>query len=972
MSGTSSPALLLLNALLQGEGTRYGVFIKNKAVQQAAFTDNETLVQALRSASLGGWDAYHACALFGPAGGRTALAATSCRALWLDVDAGDGKAIGSSDDALGRVAAFVKSSGLPTPTLVSSGYGWHAYWFLNEALDPQTWKRYAEGLKALTPWADQSRTADIASILRTPETWNYKRGGKAPVILGPMRGPYGLDRFEHLLAGGSAHLGHRADLPRAGSRKQTGRLGPIAAAAARIYGDDQVDAHNVADGCAQLSAMRDTGGLVSEPIWKACIGVLAFCNDGEELAHEWSTGDDRYNPAETQGKYDRSVALGAPTTCKHFAGINPAGCGGCPHSGRISTPVQLGRGVQKSVAEGQETGSAVRPEPGAHPSVSAPQLNPLPHGYRRRPDGGIDIVSAGPGGGDLPVKLSTYPVELKTVTRGEMKKDAVTYVIRHLIPSEGFQDIEIAGSSLFSANGGAILAGRGIAVENADGFKKFMRDSYNLLIAKQKLGSMYEQCGWKENDTAFLVGHRMYRSDGTVDEVPGTSELHFRGQQFGPRAGGSLDAWKDKVDKLFGIGREASTFAMLSGFAAPLIRFLSTTEGGAVVSVVSRKSGEGKSVGVDGATSIWGDGEAMRLINGDTQVARAITWGVLGNLPCVLDDIAMRDAEQTRDFIQRFTDGRDKLRGTREGELRHLLASWQTILITASNTSLVDAISSIGGTAAMAYRILEFQASLPAGVNKRDGEQWRRDLLVNWGYAGDAYLKYLLQPETVKWAKEAVRAKQQQLIEEHAFSTEHRFWTRTLACVDVAHRMALKLELVRFPVEAILPWAIDATKLMGGVGRPAGGFDRRDTAVDILAAFVGDHIDYAVVLPRRPVAGQNVVPLKEPRGKCYMRIEVAEDRLYIRQDALAQYCAKRQFSITHFKAEMRDRGCLYEILDKRSLTAGTTSGVKVPSMHIIGFNMKHPDLSGVTELKEVTRPPGVQGSERKAGPARSA
>jgi hypothetical protein len=497
-----------------------------------------------------------------------------------------------------------------------------------------------------------------------------------------------------------------------------------------------------------------------------------------------------------------------------------------------------------------------------------------------------------------------------------------------------------------------VLASKGLLVENADVFKRFVRDSFNLFVETKKLGVMFEQCGWKENDTAFLAGNKLYRASG-VEEISGSPEIAYRAQLIGPRPGGSLDGWKQRVDTLFGVGREASTFAMLAGFAAPLIRFLSTTEGGAVVSVVSRESGQGKSVGIDGATSVWGNGEALRLINFDTQVARAITWGVLGNLPCVLDDIAHKDAEQARDFIQRFTDGRDKMRGTRDGEIRHLLANWQTILVTSSNHSLVDMITSIGGTAAMAYRILHFEASLPADVNKRDGESNRREMLKNWGHAGDAYLRYLLLPEVLAWAKESVVSVSQNLIDKYGFSTEHRFWVRTLACTFVAHAIIHKMGLVTFPVNVISDWAIDTTRAQGDIGKYKvhGHNFASDTGPDVLAAYIAENIDHMLILADRPKPNTIAQPLRAPRGEVKIRLEQRPERLYISASQLRKYLVTRQFSFHHFREDMRRRGCWIELPERRSITAGTD----IPSgpMNLLCFNTAHPDISGTHALQLV-------------------
>jgi len=112
-----------------------------------------------------GWETYHACssfkeALSDPPGAtqKTTRTHTShalgAKAFWIELDAGKddkGKAkpYATQNEAAAALRRFLKATGLPVPVLVSSGYGLHVYWPLAEILDPATWKRYAEGLKAL-------------------------------------------------------------------------------------------------------------------------------------------------------------------------------------------------------------------------------------------------------------------------------------------------------------------------------------------------------------------------------------------------------------------------------------------------------------------------------------------------------------------------------------------------------------------------------------------------------------------------------------------------------------------------------------------------------------------------------------------------------------------------------------------------------------------------------------------------------
>jgi hypothetical protein len=62
--------------------------------------------------------------------------------------------------------------------VVVSGNGLHVYWPLSEAIDPETWLETAKRLKRMCEvaglYADPSRTADVASILRPVGTMNRK------------------------------------------------------------------------------------------------------------------------------------------------------------------------------------------------------------------------------------------------------------------------------------------------------------------------------------------------------------------------------------------------------------------------------------------------------------------------------------------------------------------------------------------------------------------------------------------------------------------------------------------------------------------------------------------------------------------------------------------------------------------------------------------------------------------------------
>lgn len=117
------------------------------------------------------------------------------RCLWLDLD---GKSFDSIEDAVRKLAVFVRAVGLPPPSIyVHSGRGVHVYWCLDRDVTVAEWQPVADALKAkckeLEFAADASVTSDPARILRAPGSLNRK--GESPIpcrVLGDNGSAYPL------------------------------------------------------------------------------------------------------------------------------------------------------------------------------------------------------------------------------------------------------------------------------------------------------------------------------------------------------------------------------------------------------------------------------------------------------------------------------------------------------------------------------------------------------------------------------------------------------------------------------------------------------------------------------------------------------------------------------------------------------------------------------------------------------------
>jgi KaiC/GvpD/RAD55 family RecA-like ATPase len=129
-------------------------------------------------------------------GFRTQKNAQLVRCYWLDIDCGQdkatsGKGYETKDMALGALKGFCSRIGLPDPLVNDSGGGIHVYWPLDSDIPKDEWQPVADKLKELTHSlglkADDSRTADAASVLRPVGTINRKptRNGARVTTLAP-------------------------------------------------------------------------------------------------------------------------------------------------------------------------------------------------------------------------------------------------------------------------------------------------------------------------------------------------------------------------------------------------------------------------------------------------------------------------------------------------------------------------------------------------------------------------------------------------------------------------------------------------------------------------------------------------------------------------------------------------------------------------------------------------------------------
>ncbi len=574
--------------------------------------------------------------------------------------------------------------------------------------------------------------------------------------------------------------------------------------------------------------------------------------------------------------------------------------------------------------------------------------------FRWSSTGALLYATETPDGKPLNFTISETPIFLDCVRTAELDEHRFSYTFWKFLPQEGWINITIDAKTLHSASGTSELAGKGGIVHDGKMFMQYVRGAVDDYHREKAVGMRYDQFGWKNDYAAFLFGRYLYTPAGPVEAV-GAEEVEKRSREFGPRPGGSREGWTAAADQLFADKMEVYGFGVLCGFAAPLMTFAEANEGGCIVHFVS-KSGEGKSLVGKGAWTIWGTKDSSIMTTRDTNVAKGIVLGTLCNLPVVFDELNSRDPQWIKDFIYTFSDGRDRLRGRKDGGLVHTKANWATIMLSNANRSLIE-IATVIGADAPGMRVFEFTPALPPGVDKARGEALSKELEINAGWAGDAFIRYLLAPGVVPVVKNMIQQYVTDIYAKTQLPSAHRFRVRLVACVAVAGAIANHLELLHFDVDRIVNYLIGQLTSQDNLGMT--DVDPVELAIASLSRYLNEHNnEFLQVADRFRPKSREVMPTVAPRGAVVsMRHEVNTRRLYIDAHRFREWAITSEMSPKQILTVLRSAQVVIDTKHMITLTAGTgIPGGQVPCVEV---NMHHPAMSGMLALVhdlEMARP----------------
>ena len=239
--------------------------------------------------------------------------------------------------ALAALSEFVTATGLePSFVVTTSSGGIHAHWVLERAIPVDEWQGLAVGLVELAAkhglLIDTQCTTDAVRVFRAPGSIHQDTGGTVLVYRCRVA-PYALSEWKALVPV-AANKPPRLTRPSGQRTKANGDYQPYS------Y-------HQAAWECAAMREAALDGGRDAEyGVWLMALAAAKHSVEGEDFAHEISTGHKEYSEQATDAKM--KTLIGGPPSCAAWEdAYGPDGpCKRCRWRGTITNPAaQLGRTV---------------------------------------------------------------------------------------------------------------------------------------------------------------------------------------------------------------------------------------------------------------------------------------------------------------------------------------------------------------------------------------------------------------------------------------------------------------------------------------------------------------------------------------------------------------------------------------------------------------------------------------------------
>ena len=943
----------LLSAVLSPKGWYCVVALKKTGMPKQVFVQTlEEVEQVAEDLLAKHYDVYFACAKYETNSTRTADNVKLIKAFWLDIDCGPNKPYETQAEGLAAFKDFCNEVGLPKPSLVNSGRGLHAYWGVTSELTRQQWKPIADQLKKLCHLkgleADPARTSDAASILRIPDTKNFKADPPLDVTLMCVSPDIDLEVFKSAIG-----VGELADAPDYGTSNLNELTKSLMGNKQNRFSVLWAKVEN-GTGCAQIEKAVKEQATIEEPMWRAALSIASYCVDRDTAIHEVSKDHDGYSAQATE---DKANKIKGPYTCDAIEKINPGGCDDCPHKGKLTSPITLGQ----EILESEETHIEYKAEDVSKPVTYTVPEYPFP--YFRGKNGGVYRRPLEDD--DDPILI--YEHDLYVVKRMKDPQHGETIWMRLHTPRDGVREFALPAVDLLTAEKlrdrlawFGVIGGK----KQMEGIMTYIISFVKELQCREGAEIMRMQFGWTEKNGSFVVGDAEICPDGDRYSPP-SSYTSQASPYFEPV--GSLEEWKSVINTYDMPGFEPHAFGFFTAFGAPLLKHLNLK--GAIINLINNTSGTGKTTTLKAMHSVFGHPEELMLIERDTMNTRLHRLGVMNNLGLGCDEITKMKPDEASDFAYAVSQGRGRGRmKASENAERINMTKWQTILLCSSNASLVDKLKSLKGTPdGELMRIIEYSIPETKLLTKAEADDMYPKLYTNYGHAGRIYIRDLVCNLEERIAE--VKDVQRVIDKKVGFTSRERFWSAIAACNIAGALFARRLGLIDIDVGRVFKWMLkEFSQMREEITPPVSDF------ASVVGDFWNKHRQNTLVINDEvdKRTGVEMLPILEPRGELILRMEPDTMKLFIVAKDFRKYCTENQITLKDVLNGLTSDG-IYGGIKKKRMSKGTKLS-SVPPVDAYVFDCSRgdfidPDLYVAAAQAEEDAQESVEESANEGEPA---
>ena len=885
------PRVFLEKAL--SENGYYCVFaaksVENKRTQKF-YTSVSAVIDSAQELDARGFDAYFALATFEEEGSRKVSNVKQLKSFFLDLDCGPSKDYPSQSEALDALRMFCTATNLPKPFMLNSGRGVHAYWFLDEPISYDDWLPVAEKLKALCAThnllADPAVTSDGARVLRIPGTHNHKDNPPSLVRQFGMSvpEPVSLEVFSNTL-GMDMMPPPRKYIPAGANAVMDMLMGNKTSVFLDILNKTRRGA-----GCAQLAAIMKKQAEVSEPLWRAGLSIAKFCEDGDKAAHLMSKNHPQYTPIETVKKMD---LIKGPYRCATFDEYAPDICTGCPHWGKIKSPISLGQKILEATEEVVvEAPSATLP----NAPLKSYTIPTYPTPYFRGANGGVYSRKTLPDGtvDEIPV----YHNDLYVVRRISDPEVGESILMRLHLPKDGVREFTIPLTSVTSRDEfRKQMSMQGVAVPRVEELMKYTLDWVNELQSKDEADEAHKQFGWVGSGfDSFVLGNQ-HILENDIDFNPPSSQTLSLFPIFEPK--GTMEQWRKNMDFYNKDGFELHQYVVGTAFGSALMQ--DSPFHCATLHLHSKESGIGKTTSMIVGASLWGDPDELVMDQNTTLNFRMHRGEIYHNLPFYIDEITEMKPYEVSQLAYSMSSGKQKgrLAGSANAE-RYRGDPWKFLAVTTGNVSVIERVSAYKAMPeAESQRIMEVKVDklFHKSSDTMAQEAFLDSVCNNYGHAGPIFVQHVIQnKDSIRDLTDSIKEK---VISAAGLTSKNRFWTAHVSYTLAGLILAKRLGFHDYDIQKIFKFAIWMLKLNQNAVS-----DMSLNAQDILNDYINEHWNNVLWIKstddlRKGQGGaldSLIVPEAMPRGKLVARYETDIKKAYLLPKPLRDWCVDQQIN----------------------------------------------------------------------------